>query len=151
MSLNKILDEQVITTNINAKDKNEALLILSEKLLSAGYINDINSFLEDIYYRESLGATGIGNYIAIPHGQSDSVLRNGIAIGKFNQEIEWETLDDKGVKLIFLFSVSANNDGANEHLMLLAQLAGKLGNDDVIDRLLEANDSQEIKQIFTSY
>jgi Phosphotransferase system mannitol/fructose-specific IIA domain (Ntr-type) len=81
MSLNKILDEQVITTNINAKDKNEALLILSEKLLSAGYINDINSFLEDIYYRESLGATGIGNYIAIPHGQSDSVLRNGIAIG----------------------------------------------------------------------
>jgi hypothetical protein len=35
--------------------------------------------------------------------------------------------------------------------MLLAQLAGKLGNDDVIDRLLEAHDSQEIKQIFTSY
>lgn len=149
MSLATILDEKIIVTGLEAKTKDEALKYLSEQLFDAGYINDIPSFLQDIYYRESLGPTGIGNFIAIPHGQSESVVRNGIAIGKFNQVIPWETLDDEGVKLIFLFSVNRNSDGANEHLMLLASLAGKLGNDEVVEKLLNTQTTQEIMSIFT--
>ena len=37
--------------------------------------------------------------------ESDSVTQVGIAIGKVQDEIEWETLDGNGVKLIFLFAV----------------------------------------------
>lgn len=149
MSLANILDKKIIVTDLDVKTKEQALTYLSQTLYDNGYINDIPSFLDDIYYRESLGPTGIGNFIAIPHGQSESVIKNGIAIGKFNEVIPWETLDDKGVKLIFLFSVNAKSDGANEHLMLLASLAGKLGNDEVVNELLNARNIQEIMSIFT--
>lgn len=148
MSLANILDEKIIVTDLDETTKEQALTRLSKALYDNGYVSDIPSFLDDIYYRESLGPTGIGNFIAIPHGQSESVLKNGIAIGKFNKIIPWETLDDKGVKLIFLFSVNSKSDGANEHLKLLASLAGKLGNDEIVNKLLKAKSTQEIMSIF---
>ena len=86
---------------------------LAGKLKDAGYIADVDSYIDDIYLRESQGQTGIGHYVAIPHGKSDSVTQVGIAIGKVQDEIEWETLDGKGVKLIFLFAVGNDNSKVN--------------------------------------
>lgn len=92
--------------------------------------------------------TGIGNYVAIPHGKSDSVTNVGIAIGKLDHEIEWETLDGNGVKLIFLFAVSNDHEYARNHMLLLAEIARKLGNDEAIETLLKAETVEEIKAVF---
>lgn len=148
MDLNEILDDRIICVDMPAKSKDEAITFLSEKLKDAGYVNDIESFKKDIYYRESLGITGIGNYIAIPHGKSDSVKKIGVAIGKLKNEIKWETLDNKGVKVVFLFAVCNNNEYAKEHLMLLSQLAAKLGDDEKVDEILEASSVEDIKKAF---
>lgn len=148
MDLSKILDDKIICIDMPAKNKDESITLLSEKLKDAGYIDNVESFKKDIYYREALGKTGIGNYIAIPHGKSDSVKKVGIAIGKLEHEIEWETLDDKGVKIIFLFAVGSNNESAEKHLMLLAEVASKLGDDDAVKKLLEAKSVDDIKNIF---
>ncbi len=148
MDLCNILDERIICIDMPAKNKDEAITMLSEKLKDAAYIEDVESFKEDIYHRESLGNTGIGNYIAIPHGKSDSVKKVGIAIGKLENEIEWETLDDKGVKIVFLFAVGSNNESAQKHLMLLAEVASKLGDDDAVEKMLEAKSVDDIKNIF---
>lgn len=114
----------------------------------ANYIGDVDEFVKDIYLRESEGVTGIGNFVAIPHGKSDSVTQVGIAIGKLNNEIEWETLDGQGVKLIFLFAVSNDHEYARNHMKLLAQIAGKLGNDENIEKLLNAKTVEELKEVF---
>lgn len=148
MDLSKILDDRIICVDMVADSKDEAITFLSEKLNNAGYIDDVETFKKDIYYRESLGTTGIGDYIAIPHGKSDSVEKIGIAIGKLKHEIEWETLDDKGVKIVFLFAVSNNNEFAENHLMLLAEIATKLGNEQAIDKLLKAKSVNDIKNVF---
>ncbi|WP_240915951.1 PTS sugar transporter subunit IIA [Erysipelothrix sp. HDW6C] len=149
ISLNDILDKRVIDVAIDARNKVEAIDYLSKLLFDAGYITDIDSYKEDIYLRESQGQTGIGNYIAIPHGQSESVVKNGIAIGKLKHEIDWETLDGNGVKVVCLFSVSNNPESGRDHLMMLAQLAGKLGNDDNVALLLEAETKDDIISVFT--
>lgn len=148
MKVSDVLDERIIDLNVDAKDKDEVLTILSKKLKDAGYIDDVETFKKDIYYRESLGVTGIGNYIAIPHGKSDSVTNVGIAIARLNHEVEWETLDGKGVKFVFLFAVSNNNDYARNHMMLLADIAGKLGNDELVEKLLNTTDVKELKELF---
>lgn len=101
MNVKDVLDERVIDLNMKAADKKEAITNLAGKLKNAGYIADVESYVKDIYLRESQGQTGIGHYVAIPHGKSDSVTQVGIAIGKMENEIEWETLDGEGVKLIF--------------------------------------------------
>lgn len=148
MELKEVLDKRVIDLNMKATNKKEAIRELSEKLKDAGYIGDVDEFISDIYVRESEGVTGIGNYVAIPHGKSDSVTQVGIAIGKLDDEIEWETLDDKGVKLIFLFAVSNDHEYARNHMLLLAEIARKLGNDEAIEQLLASKTVDELISVF---
>ncbi|MEK4803375.1 MULTISPECIES: PTS sugar transporter subunit IIA [Oceanobacillus] len=148
MKIGEILDERIIAVNLVAENKDQAITLLSKKLKDAGYINDVNNFKKDIYDREAQGPTGIGNYIAIPHGQSESVTNIGIAIGKFQNEIKWETLDDNGVKVVCLFAVNQDRESADNHLLLLSEFATKLGNDSAVDALLDAKSVQEIKDVF---
>ncbi|MEY8256183.1 fructose PTS transporter subunit IIA [Erysipelotrichaceae bacterium 66-17] len=148
MELKDVLDEKIIDLHVPAKNKREAITYLANKLHNANYVDDVDEFVSDIYLRESEGITGIGNFVAIPHGKSDSVSNVGIAIGKLDEEIEWETLDDQGVKLIFLFAVSNNHEYARNHMRLLAEIAGKLGHDEAIEQLLHAESIEEIKAVF---
>ena len=148
MNVKDVLDERVIDLNMKAADKKEAITNLAGKLKNAGYIADVESYVKDIYLRESQGQTVIGHYVAIPHGKSDSVTQVGIAIGKMENEIEWETLDGKGVKLIFLFAVGNDNENAKTHLKLLAEVARNLGNDEAVEQLLSAKTVEDIKAVF---
>lgn len=148
MQVIDVLDERIIDLNTKANNKEEVLNYLATKLKEAGYIDDINEFKEDIYQRESEGMTGIGNYIAIPHGKSDSVSQVGIAIAKLEKEIAWETLDDKGVRLVFLFAVSNDHEYARNHMLLLADIARKLGNDEAVEQLLKVTTIEELKRVF---
>jgi len=150
MKVIDVIDERIIDLSMNILDKKEAIVHLSKKLEEAGYVDNINEFIEDIYEREAQGSTGIGNYIAIPHGKSDSVKQVGIAIGKLNKEIEWETLDEKGVKLIFLFAVSNDHEYAKNHMKLLAEIATKLGNDEIVEKLMKVKEIEELKRIFSN-
>lgn len=148
MELKDVLDERIIDLNMEAKNKDEAIRHLAAKLKDANYIGDVEEFVKDIYLRESEGVTGIGNFVAIPHGKSDSVTQVGIAIGKVQDEIEWETLDGNGVKLIFLFAVGNDNENAKTHLRLLAEVARTLGNDDAVEALLNASTVEDLKAVF---
>lgn len=58
--------------------------------------------------------------------------------------IRWQ----KGVKVILLFAVGDKTEDAQEHLRLLAQVAGKLGNDQIVEKLLKAETVEEIKFVF---
>lgn len=148
MELNEIIDVNTIKVNMRAETKDEALKVLSDQLLSNGYISELDGFIKDIYSRESEGKTGIGNFIAIPHGKSSYVDKIGIAIGINDREIPWESLDGKGVKGVILFAVGNDNDGANNHLKLLSLFARKLGNDQVVSNLLDAKSADDVVQAF---
>lgn len=150
MEVKDIVDLKTIKTNMVAKSKEEAIQELAELLLENEYITDIEGFLKDIYSREEVGQTGIGNYIAIPHGNSDSVQKIGVAIGITQVEIPWETLDGKGVKGIILFAVGNDNDGAQNHLKLLSSFARKLGNDEVIEKMLQSKEAIDVKEALSN-
>jgi PTS system fructose-specific IIA component len=148
MEVKEIVDLKTVKTKMQAKTKDEALRELAGGLLANGYITDVEGFVKDIYVREAQGQTGIGNYIAIPHGKSTYVKKIGVAIGINQTEIPWETLDGNGVKGIILFAVSNDNEGATSHLKLLAMFAKRLGNDEVVDRLLQAATPEEVVAAF---
>ena len=150
MEVKDIVDVNTIKTNMSAKNKEEAIQELTEVLLLNEYITDMEAFLKDIYAREAVGQTGIGNYIAIPHGKSDSVEKIGVAIGITQEEIPWETLDGKGVKGIILFAVGNDKDGAQNHLKLLSLFARKLGNDEVIEKMLQSKNAEDVKNALSN-
>lgn len=148
MELLEILDEHLINTCLPASDKVDAITKMCTLLYDNGYISDVESFKVDVLKRESLGETGIGNMIAIPHGKSESVHKSAISICKLDREIEWETLDGKGVKVIILFGVQDDVEAAKEHLKLLSQVARKLAKEEVVKSLVNANSSKEIIECF---
>lgn len=145
MQVKDIVDVNTIKTDLDVKTKDEAIRALAEVLLKNDYITDVEEFLKDIYSREAQGQTGIGNYIAIPHGNSATVKKIGVAIGITNEEIPWETLDGKGVKGIILFAVGKENEGAQTHLKLLSLFARKLGNDEVIEAMLQSSNAEDVQ------
>lgn len=148
MELTTIIDPKTITPHMQAVDKADALKQLVNLLAETGYVTDVEGFLKDIYLREAEGMTGIGNYIAIPHGKSAHVQTIGVAIGVLDEEIPWETLDENGVKGIILFAVGNDTESAQEHLKMLSLFARKLGKDEVVDSLLNATTTDEIINAF---
>ena len=150
MEVKNIVDLKTIKTNMQAKTKDEVLKELTELLLKNEYITDVDGFMKDIYAREAEGQTGIGGYIAIPHGKSNFVKKIGVAIGIIEEEIPWETLDGKGVKAIILFAVGNDNEGAQNHLKLLSLFARKLGNDEVVEKLLQSKKAEDVKEAFSN-
>lgn len=151
MEIKDIIDTKIMGVDLEGITKDDAINVMAQIIFDAGYINDLQSYKDDIYYRETLGKTGIGNYIAIPHGLSKSVVKNGIAIGKFKNEIPWESIDGKGVRVVCLFSVQDGDNAGNEHLKMLATIAGKLADDDVVQTLLDARTVEDIAEAFLEH
>ena len=149
MELNEVLSENIIDLNLKGTTKDEILRELSQHLYDNGYISDVEQFVKDIYVRESLGITGAGNHIAIPHGKSSVVKKITIAIGRSDHYVEWESYDDQPVNLFFLFCVSDDESFAQNHMRLLAKLAGKIGNDDLCEELQNAKTPAEVIEILT--
>ena len=116
-------------------------------LVKDGAINDKDGFLKDVYDREAVSSTGIGGYVAIPHGKSKSVIRTSIAMGRTIHDIEWESLDGKPVKFIISFAVT-EEDKNTTHIKLLSKVAGTLADEDVCKELLTVESTEDIIRIF---
>ncbi|QWT17421.1 fructose PTS transporter subunit IIA [Collinsella sp. zg1085] len=149
MELCDILSKDIINLNVKGCTKDDVLRELSALLHSAGYISDIDQFMADIYVREAAGITGAGNHIAIPHGKSSVVCRNTIAIGRSRHDVPWESYDDEPVNLFFLFCVSDDESFTQNHMRLLAELAGKIGKDSLVAELQQASDPADVIAILT--
>lgn len=149
MAVTEILDKRVIDLSMEARNKDEVLRHLSGLLKKAEYIEDEEAYLKDVYLRESEGVTGIGSHVAIPHGKSDSVSQVGIAVGRTKQMVEWESYDGEPSDLFFLFAVPSDSQGASEHLRLISELAGKLGNAKTMEKLQTARSYEELLEAFS--
>lgn len=95
---------------------------MTDILLEHNYISDKEGFLNDVLEREKLGTTGIGDYVAISHGQSDYVNKTTIMISKLQNEIEWEPLGSLVTSILLRITkkrlkkgeVSINEEASNE-------------------------------------
>lgn len=146
MEFTEVLKPETIVTHLNVKDKAEALDAMADLFVNAGIVDDKEQYIKDVYEREAVGETGIGDYIAIPHGKSTAVVTPGVAIAVLDHEIEWESLDGTGAKLVILFAVGADNEAAQEHLKLLAMFSKRLGDDVVTGRLMNADTTEDVME-----
>lgn len=147
MMIADVINKNAIQVNMPALNKQQALESLIDLLYQDGVVDDASLFIKDVYQRESEGMTGIGGYIAIPHGKSLHVNKTCIAIGLLRDPIEWESLDGNKVKAIILFAVSMQ-DKNDFCIKLMSRIARMLGNEQVCDTLLNATTSDELISIF---
>lgn len=146
ISVQDMISPDIITLDLKAVTKLEAINELSALLLENGDISDKSAFVEDVLLRETEGVTGIGQGLAIPHGKSDAVRHTTIAIGVADHDIEWETLDEQPVQVVFLFAVR-DKDASDVHLKLLQKVAILLSDDDFVDKLKQVKSKEKLLEM----
>lgn len=149
MNISEVLSKQTIALNMKVQTKVEALSALTDLLCESGAVKDREAFLNDVIKREEISTTGIGNYIAIPHGKSANVEHTAAAVGRVDGELEWQSMDGKPVKFIVLLAVN-ENDKTGVHVKLLSQMARKLASEAICEKLINAETADEILEIFSN-
>lgn len=146
MNVQDIINKNAICVGFEAADKREAITHIAQQLYQDGAISDVERFVDDVFFRESEGQTGIGEGIAVPHGKSNSVTRSCVAIGTLKAPIAWESIDDEPVSVIFLFAVQ-DTAYDNTHLKMMATVACALAHDDICYKLRSAESHDDILRI----
>lgn len=148
MNISEVLKKDRIILGLDAKDKADALNQMTEILYKSGALADQKAFLDDVTAREAVSTTGIGNGIAIPHGKSANVNETTVAVARLKNEVEWESVDDLPVKFVVLLAVN-EADKTGVHVRLLSQMARKLASEETCKRLLNAETTDEVINIFS--
>jgi PTS system fructose-specific IIA component len=133
--------------NLSASTKEEAIKELSKVLREAGEIKNFAQFLEDVFTREKISSTGIGHGVAIPHARSEAVRDFVIAFGRSQKELEFDAVDNKPVRLIFLMGTPKEKE-INAYLKILAHLTRLMWKENFRNSLLTASSPQEVLDAF---
>jgi len=91
-------------------------------------------------------STGVGKGFAIPHAKTNAVNEIIAAFGRLEQPIDFQSLDDQPVKLIFLLVGKENLVGP--HIKLLSRLSRMMNLDEFRENLANATTAEEIYSLF---
>lgn len=121
MKIIEFLNEKAVTGNIKATDKEGAIRELVDLLVKAEGIKNRDDLVKALINRETLGSTGIGQGVGIPHGKTNAVKRLVAAFGISHQGVSFDALDGEPVYIFFL--LVAPEDSAGPHLKGLARIS----------------------------
>lgn len=145
MRITDLLDRRSIEIDGSAVSKEEALNKVIDLMCRSGKISDRKAYAEKVFEREKEGTTGTGEGIAIPHGKCDAVKSPGLAAMVVRGGVDFDSLDDEKVTLIFL--IAAPNTKDNVHLDVLSKLSVMLMDDSFADDLRNAKSVDEFLKI----
>ena len=131
---------------INHSTKHDAIVELAHNLATAPQIKNNEELTSEILKREELMSTAIGRGIAIPHVRLSSVTDLVMSVGICKSDIiDFATLDDTPVKLMFMIAASYNQHAY--YLQTLSFISSKLKNKELRDGLLNAKDAMEAYEL----
>ena len=148
MKISNYLNENLIKLELESKTKDEAIKELGVLMEGLEDITDHNGFLKDVFAREQYASTGIGNEVGIPHARTDNVKKFVISFGRSKEGIEFDSIDGKKVKLIFLMGTP--KDTLDHYLQILAHLTRLLKKVNFRDSLNDASTAGDIIELFKS-
>ena len=145
MQLDQIFKIEFINDNLSARNKDDALAELVDTVIHGGLKVDYSSIVQILKQRESLGSTGIGEGIAIPHGKISSLDNIIVAFGRSIEGIAYDAIDGKPVHLLFLLLAPENSAG--QHLKILAKISRMSKETDFRRKLLQAKSPSDLYKI----
>lgn len=145
MRITDYLDIEAINLDIKSREKNKVLKELFSGLSKNSAVIDEKKCFEDILEREKIGSTGIGKGVAIPHAKTSAVSKIIMTIGIVKQDIEYKSVDDEAIKIIFMFLTPINM--SQEYLILLAKISRFVKEDKFREALIKCESKEEIMEV----
>ena len=145
MKITDLLTKKSINLNVKASNKKDIIEQAVELMEQNGNINNKEEYLKLVMKREEEGSTGVGEGIAIPHGKGNVISKPGLVAMVIPDGVDFESLDGKLVKLLFLIAAPDSKD--NLHLEVLSRLSALLMNEKFRKDLLNAKSKEEFLKI----
>ena len=145
MRITELLKPESIDLNAAPKDKNDTIRQAVALMAKSGNISDIEAYTKQVMAREEESTTGVGEGIAIPHGKCDAVTRPGLAAMIIRDGVDYDSLDDEPVNVLFL--IAAPNTKDNVHLDVLSKLSVLLMDEDFTAALKAAKTTDEFLKV----
>jgi fructose-specific phosphotransferase system IIA component len=142
------LSEKLFRSNLKAKNKDQVLNELIDLFVAEKFIRNREIVLKMLKQRETLGSTGLGKGIAIPHGRTTAAPEVLIAFGKSEQGIDFDAADKKPVYLFFMI-IAPPNDKENSYFPILGSLVTKLNNASKRKKLRKVSSFEELVTVLS--
>ncbi len=147
MNIVDLLGKDAVSTELKAREKDAVISELVDLLVSSGGVkrSEKDEILKKIQERETLGSTGIGKGVAIPHAKCPKVKKMIAAFGTSKSGLDFKSLDGEPTYIFFLLIAPGETPGP--HLKALAKISRLLDDKFVRDRLRAAKSAQDIIKI----
>ena len=104
MKIQDILFRNAVLIDLKPAKKNDVITQMGQFLSSIHTIKDPDTLVQKMLEREATVSTGIGFGIAIPHTRTDLVDKICMVSARCIQGIEFDSLDEQPVYLIFMLA-----------------------------------------------
>ncbi len=148
-SLSEVVVDEAIEMGLAAKDKSEALRWMLKRLTAARPEVDFREAWDLIWKRETALTSAVGGGVALPHGRLPSLSRPMVALARAPEGIDFDAIDKKPVKLIFMILTPLREPGAQ--LRLLAKVATLASHDTFRRNLMRAKTAREAHDILQAF
>lgn len=147
MNMVELLSTQNVAIRVTSTSKKSALESLCELALYGTAVITQKEALNALIEREKLGSTAIGHGVALPHTRLEGIDRPLGALILLAEPLHFDAPDDQPIDL--LFGLLMPIDSTEEHLKILAEIAGRFSLKSYREQLRSAKSNEEFYRIAT--
>jgi PTS system nitrogen regulatory IIA component len=104
---------------------------------------------DNLFARERLGSTGLGEGVAIPHGRIKGLKQPLAAFVRLEEAIPFESPDGQPVSLLIFLLVP--EQATQQHLEILSEIAQLLSDRDTREALASEPDASAVHRLLTQW
>ena len=142
MKLGNILTEDRIKIPLESTKKTKIIEEMVGMIDRSVALENKEQILKAVLDRESVMSTGVGEEVAIPHGKSDGVREIIAALGVTSEPVDFNSLDNKPVRLVWL--LIGPQDKTGPHLKALSRISRLMHKKDFRQRLLDTRKPEDV-------
>lgn len=139
-----LLKDMVMLDTDTYEDKEALFRDMAGRFEKNGIVTSADAFYNALMAREEEGPTYMGEFLAMPHGICDEVVKPGVGFSRLKEPMLYKSHGEEGeVKYVFMLAI-AGEDGRGEHLRILAMLARMLAHEEVREILADTTSYEDM-------
>jgi mannitol/fructose-specific phosphotransferase system IIA component (Ntr-type) len=146
MKITEILTKDFIIPEFKSDTKTGIINELVDLFKDDPRVISLDQVRDAVLQREKIMSTGVGKGFGLPHGKTEGVKEILAAFGISKKPVQYQSLDNLPVNLVFLLVGKENM--VSSHIKLLSRISRMMNKDEFRENLLAAKDAGEIFRLF---
>jgi PTS system nitrogen regulatory IIA component len=141
MDLSSLLQPSLCMVDLRFGGKAQCLTDLARRAAAALEIEPAR-VIEALNHRESLGSTGLGKGIALPHARLSTISKPFCLLARLREPLAFDAVDEKPVDLVCLVLLPEKQ--SSDQLNVLAAIARRLRDSTALTAMRKARDPKTL-------